>query len=156
MPISCLPLTKSHTQLEENSYLPERMEFMGINVSQDGNRPAMSKHQLLETWPTPTVVRDIAAILGFANFYSPFISHFEEHIGKLRVITKLDYLEPVAPHFDADASVEWEDVKKALLDNPLCVILAIVSASTFVQISLLKGLVMLLSNPAPTLHHKRL
>jgi hypothetical protein len=41
-----LSLRKSHI-------FPKRFEFVGIDVGPDGNRPAMSKHQLLKHWPTP-------------------------------------------------------------------------------------------------------
>ena len=77
----------------------------------------MSKHQLLRTWPDPLIVRDIASLIGFAIFYSSFIPHFEVRAKRLREITKLVYLEPVAPHFDEAARAEWEDIKCALLSD---------------------------------------
>jgi hypothetical protein len=65
-----LSLRKSHI-------FPKRFEFVGIDVCSDGNRPAMSKHQLLEHWPQPEIVRDVAKIVGFAQFFSKFIPQFE-------------------------------------------------------------------------------
>lgn len=59
--------------LKKCFFFPKRVEFVGINVSEDGNRPAMSKHKLLETWPKPTIIRDITSFVGFAVFYSIFI-----------------------------------------------------------------------------------
>ncbi len=41
-----LSLRKSH-------FFPQRFEFVGIDVLPDGNRPAMSKHDLHMHWPTP-------------------------------------------------------------------------------------------------------
>lgn len=109
-----LSLKKTHIFLQ-------RMEFVGINVSPGGNCPVMSKHQLLATWPHPAIVRDIAAILGFANFYASFIPHFETCVSRLCEITKLKYLEQVGSHFDVDASVEWGDIKSDILADPcLC------------------------------------
>jgi hypothetical protein len=68
----CLPLSllKSHI-------FPKRFEFVGIDVCLDGNRPSMSKHQLLEPWPQPDFIRDVARIVGLAQFYSKFIPQFE-------------------------------------------------------------------------------
>lgn len=34
--------------LKKSHFFPDRIEFVGIDVSRDGNRPAMSKHQLLK------------------------------------------------------------------------------------------------------------
>jgi hypothetical protein len=52
---------------------PKLFEFVGIDICSDGNRSAMSKHQLLEHWPQPEIVNDVAKIVGFAQFYSKFI-----------------------------------------------------------------------------------
>ena len=56
---------------------PERFEFVGFDVTPRGNLPARSKHVLLETWPKPTEVRDVAKFIGFGQFYSRFIPNFE-------------------------------------------------------------------------------
>jgi hypothetical protein len=64
-----LSLRKSHI-------FPKYFEFVGINVCSDGNCPTKSKHQLLQHWPQPKTVRDVAKIIGFAQFYSKFIPHF--------------------------------------------------------------------------------
>ena len=93
------------------------MEFVRIDVSQDGNHPAMSKHQLLQTWPNPMKVCDIASFIGLAIFYSSFIPHFEVRMKRLRGITKNLYSEPGASHFDKAAKDEWEDIKQALLSD---------------------------------------
>ena len=106
-----LSLKKTHIN-------PQRLEFVGIDVSHDGNRPAMSKHQLLRTWADPTTVRDIASLVGFAVFYSMFIPHFEARVSRLREIMKLEYTESASPHFDTAAKAEWEDIKNALVSDP--------------------------------------
>jgi hypothetical protein len=41
----------------------KRFEFVGIDVCPDRNCPAMSKHQLLEHWPQPVFIRDVAKIV---------------------------------------------------------------------------------------------
>jgi hypothetical protein len=65
-----LSLCKSHI-------FPKRFKFVGINVCLVGNRPAMSKHQLLEHWPQPEIFCDVAKLVGFAQFYSKLIPQFE-------------------------------------------------------------------------------
>ncbi len=39
--------------LKKSHFFPKRFEFVGIDVSADGNQPAMSKHKLLRHWPLP-------------------------------------------------------------------------------------------------------
>ncbi len=79
----------------------------------------MSKHQLLVHWPQPEFVRDVAKIVGFAQFYGKFIPQFEIQIAPLRdLITKLEYTEPVAPHWTTAAQDSFDDIKHAILSNP--------------------------------------
>ena len=62
--------------LKKCNFFPKRVEFVGFDVCLDGNRPAQSKFDLLNSWPTPTTVRDVASFVCFAVFYSKHtISH---------------------------------------------------------------------------------
>ncbi len=84
--------------LKKSFIFPKRFEFIGNDVSPDGNRPAQTKHQLLESWPHPTIVRDIAKFISFVQFYSLFIHHFELCIAPLCEITiRSEYTDPVGP-----------------------------------------------------------
>jgi hypothetical protein len=74
--------------LRKCHWFPSRLEFVGTDVTPDGNRPAQSKHALLRAWPTPAIVKDVASFVGFAVFYSKYIAWFESHITRLREIMK--------------------------------------------------------------------
>jgi hypothetical protein len=105
--------------LKKCSFFPVRDEFVGIDVSEDVNRPAMSKHELLKTWPKPTIVRDIASFIGFAVFYSVFIPWFETRVTRLSEIMLMDYTTPITKElFDDLAMKQWNDIQKAILSNP--------------------------------------
>jgi hypothetical protein len=106
-----LNLAKSH-------FFPRRFEFVGIDVCTEGNRPAKSKHQLLQSWPAPTLVRDVAKFLGFVQFYSRFIPNFEIRVEALRTVTKQEYTEEVGPYWNPDAEAAWDDLKGAILSDP--------------------------------------
>jgi hypothetical protein len=73
-------------------WFPERSEFVGVDVTIDGNRPAQSKHQLLQSWPIPTIVQDVASFVGFAIFYSNYILLFEVRVKRLQELMKLEYI----------------------------------------------------------------
>ena len=53
--------------LKKSHIFSKRFEFVGSDVCPDGNRPAMSKHQLLVHWPLPDFVRDVAKLSGSHN-----------------------------------------------------------------------------------------
>ncbi len=105
--------------LKKSHIFPKQFEFVGINVSPDGNRPAMSKHSLLHHWLSPELVRDVANFFGFAQFYSRFIPQFKQRISALRDIMKNKYTDPVDPYWTLDAKAAFLDVHLAILNN-LC------------------------------------
>ncbi|KAE8262023.1 hypothetical protein A4X09_0g7551, partial [Tilletia walkeri] len=51
-------------------------EFLGHIVSGDGVSMDPKKTESIDSWPTPTCVRDIQVFLGMANFYRRFIKNF--------------------------------------------------------------------------------
>jgi hypothetical protein len=69
--------------LRKSRVCSKHFEFIGIDVCPVRNHPAMSKHQFLEHWPQPEFAWDVAKIVGFAQFYGKFISHFELRIAPL-------------------------------------------------------------------------
>ncbi len=56
--------------LKKSHIFPKRIKFVGIDICPDGNRPAMSKFELISLWPAPATVRDVARLVGFGQFYS--------------------------------------------------------------------------------------
>ena len=65
-------------------------------------------------------MRDISSFISFALFYSDYIPFFEFRIQRLRKLTTLPYEHTLTcVDFDHDAQQEWNDIKKALLSDPL-------------------------------------
>ena len=77
--------------LTKSFIFPKRFEFMGNDVCPDGNRPVQSKHQLLQSWPTPEIVHEVAKFIGFAQFYGKYIYHFELRIQPLRNLCRPNF-----------------------------------------------------------------
>jgi hypothetical protein len=82
------PAYRLSLNLGKSHFFPHRFEFVGLDVCSESNRPAKSKHQLLETWPVPELVQDVAKFLGFVQFYLRFIPIFEICVAVLRMVTK--------------------------------------------------------------------
>jgi hypothetical protein len=79
----------------------------------------MSKHQLLEHWPQPEIIRDVAKIGGFAQFYSKFIPQFELRISPLHnLTTNFEHTEPITPHWTTATQELIKDMKQAILLDP--------------------------------------
>jgi hypothetical protein len=103
--------------LKKCLFFPKRMELVGIDVCEDGNRPAMSKHELLKNWPTFTCARNVASFLGFVNFYSKFIPYFEQRAAPLRALAKMD-LDTKIPSLTDEQQQARTDLMEAIVSNP--------------------------------------
>ncbi len=53
--------------LKKSHFFTKHFEFVGINVSSDGNQPAMLKHKLLKHWPIPELVAMWPALSASSN-----------------------------------------------------------------------------------------
>ena len=105
--------------LKKSYIFPKRVEFVGIDVCPDGNRPAMSKFELLAAWPDPLTVRDVARLVGFGQFYSSFIPNFEILISPLREVMKAEYPTPITDAtWPSEAKEAWDSIKQAIVSDP--------------------------------------
>ena len=104
--------------LKKSKLFPQRFEFVGVDVCADGNRPAQSKHQLLHHWATLVIVRDVAKFVGFLQFYSRFIPHFEVRISAFRELMKEDYSSPLGSAWTPTHLAIFDEMRKSILDDP--------------------------------------
>lgn len=107
--------------LKKTHIFPKRFEFVGTDVCHDGNRPAMSKHQLLNHWRKPELVRDIAKFVGFIQFYSRFIPNMEIRIEPLRDVLKHEHTALAAPFWTEECSKVFQEMQNAILADPCLV-----------------------------------
>ena len=89
MPVGSLSVPEFIFVPKKCLFFPDRLEFVGIDVCKDGNKPAQSKHDLLKSWPVPKTAQDVASLVRFANFYAQFIPQFEPRIKNLRELIKM-------------------------------------------------------------------
>ncbi len=73
---------------------------------------------MLETWPAPEIVRDVAKFIGFCQFYSGFIPNFKIRVAPLRDVTRQEYTNAIDPFWMPKAQGAWEDLKGAILSDP--------------------------------------
>ena len=105
--------------LKKSHIFPKYFEFVGNDVCPKGNRPAQLKHQLFGTWPQPKIVHDVAKFIGFAQFYSKYIHHFELRVTPLRALTiKCKYNDSVVNIWTDACQRSYDDIQEAIISNP--------------------------------------
>ncbi len=117
---SILIVSRRHNlswKLKKCDFFPEKVEFVGHNLTQRGNQPAHSKDPLLKNWRDPEYVRDISSFIGFGHFYSRYIPYFEERIQHLRSIIKnREFTSKIKPSdWIGKGDKECADIKEAIL-----------------------------------------
>ena len=106
-------------KLGKSFIFSQRFEFVGNDVCPEGNRPAQSKHQLLESWPQPDIIRNVAKFIGFAQFYSKYIPHFKLRVAPLRALTtNHEYTVHVTPFWTDACRRSFDDIRHAILLDP--------------------------------------
>ena len=104
--------------LKKSLFFLSRIEFVGHDVCENGNRPAQSKNNLLKTWPKFRVVRDIHIFVGFILFYAAYIPNAELRMFKLRELMKLPYEGSMALLATAEHYTKQNDMLQVLLADP--------------------------------------
>jgi hypothetical protein len=82
--------------LKNHHIFPKGFEFLGLMFVPMAIA-LQSKHQLLRHWALPVIVWDVNKFVGFLQFYSHFIPHFEVRILPLHNLMKEDYASLLGP-----------------------------------------------------------
>ena len=119
----CIIARKYHLtlKLKKCQWFPSKVEFVGVDVSTQGNQPAESKYKMLNAWPIPKTPRNIMSFLGFGIFYSRWIPYFEIIASPLRHIIKtypIDH-ELSKPELSANAIKAYNILKGKILSAPI-------------------------------------
>jgi hypothetical protein len=62
-------------QLKKCEFLTNRIEYVGYDITPNGNCPAQSKFDLITDWPLPATGQSLGSFIGlvsFSNIYCPF------------------------------------------------------------------------------------
>jgi hypothetical protein len=67
----------------------------------------------------PDIVHDVATFIGFAQFYSKYIHHFELRVTLLQELTiKREYTDPVAAIWTDACQLSFDDIWDAIISDP--------------------------------------
>jgi hypothetical protein len=85
-------------KLRKTRFFPARAEFVGVNVTKDGNFPAQSKHDALKGLDKPLLHSDLSVLIAFIGFYQNWIPSCESRIGRWRDHNKRERTSPWSSH----------------------------------------------------------
>ena len=75
-------------KLKKCTFLDPYLEFVGVNMSADGQMPAASKYSLIRQWPLPTCQSSLTSFIGLCGFYRRFCPWFEVNLSPFRSLIK--------------------------------------------------------------------
>ncbi len=85
-------------QLHDLYFKPEKclfdspsMDYLGVILEKGVTRMDPAKIAGVDTWPVPTTPMEVRKVLGFFNFYRPFIEGFALIVRPLHKLTRKDY-----------------------------------------------------------------
>jgi hypothetical protein len=67
-------------KLWKTRLIPKRAEFVGVDVTKEGNAPAQSKYAAIDNLEQPELFTDLRMLIGMIGFYRQWIPLYEERI----------------------------------------------------------------------------
>ena len=64
-------------RLEKCKFLKSRVEYVGHNILATGSCPALSKYNIIDTWPLPKSGQSLFSFIGLVNFYHRYAPYME-------------------------------------------------------------------------------
>ena len=99
--LALLQKHKLYLKPEKCEFEKERIEYLGLIISNGKIEMDPVKIDGVASWPEPTCVKDLQSFIGFVNFYRRFIQGFAEIARPLHDLTK------------KDTPWTWDEVQKA-------------------------------------------
>ena len=83
----------SNLKVEKCRWFPEKVKFVKVDVSKQGNAPEYSKFKTIREWKTPTSPREVMSFISFGNFYFRWMPYYELKIKTLRELSSIQPLD---------------------------------------------------------------
>ncbi|XP_067220501.1 uncharacterized protein [Chanodichthys erythropterus] len=103
---------------EKCSFHQPSVQFLGYVIDHSGIRMDEGKVSAIQSWPTPTTIKELQRFLGFSNFYRRFIKNYSTIVSPL---TNLLRHQPKSLSWSPQATNAFETLKKAFTTAPLLV-----------------------------------
>jgi len=93
----------------------DTVEYLGFILSPEGLCMDLAKVSMIQSWPEPCNIHKVQSLLGFANFYRRFISHYAELTQPLTILCRKN----TPWHFGETESAAFQHLKMAFRLAPV-------------------------------------
>lgn len=109
----------------------KQFTFLGHVVSSEGNSPDPSKISAIESWPTPTNVKELKSSLGTCSYYRRFIKGFAKISKCLHRLTEKNTIFK----WTSECEKAFETLRRALTSSPILIYPSLENVSSWILIS---------------------
>jgi hypothetical protein len=95
----------------------QEVGFLGFVINSDGTGMESDRLSPIEDWPTPEYVREVQVLLGFANFYTRFISNYAKVTAPISNLLKTQGSRKC--EWTRNAELAFRKLKKAFTEAPI-------------------------------------
>ena len=100
-------------------FFMNRFEWMGNDITGDGNSPAISKFDLIRDWTLPVTGDSLLSFCGLLGFYSKYIPQYESRAQPLRALARSYHRKPLPSMAWTPALIAlFNDLKIAVTSDP--------------------------------------
>jgi hypothetical protein len=120
MHLHCFLRYRVSFHLEKCEFFKERFEYVGHDITSEGNCPAQSKYELIQDWPRPATAISLLSFIRLCSFYQYYVPWFEVGIKEMRRMVRT-YSRRAIPDADwtDDRTDLFASMKLALTNSPL-------------------------------------
>ena len=106
-------------QLKKCEFLTNRIEYVGHDITPDGNCPAQSKFALITNWPVPTSGPALGSFIGLLTFYNCYCPWFEIRVKPLYTLERSYHHKPIpSALWTPPLLCLWNELKLAITSSP--------------------------------------
>jgi hypothetical protein len=118
----CQVFTKYQVSLKlpKCDFLKSRFEYVGHDITADGNCPAESKFDLVADWTLPSNGQGLRSFVSLCNYYHRFCPWFEVSVKPFRSLISEFHRQPIPPdRWTPDLVSLFEKLKHDIVSSPL-------------------------------------
>ena len=106
-------------KLGKCDFLKERFEYVGHDITADGNCPAESKFDLVRDWTLPSTGQGLRSFVSLCNFYHRFCPWFEVSIKPFRALMSEFHRLPIpTDRWTSDLVSLFDKLKEDIVSSP--------------------------------------
>ena len=106
--------------MKKCEFLKERVEYVGHDLTSQGNCPAQSKFELIHDWPLPENGQSLHSFIGLLNFYHKYLPYMEIRLKPLRLLER-QFRRGQIPQsaWTSELIALFEELKIAITSSPI-------------------------------------